>query len=57
MNNQSPSTAYYQEVRPQEPVGLNALEVAKWGFIELVVIVIVASLFKLYRQKSSRSTL
>ena len=50
-------TQYYQEVLPKPAFTLNALEVAKWGFIELVLIVIIGRLLReLNRQRQSKSS-
>ncbi|MFC5409364.1 hypothetical protein ACFPMF_08610 [Larkinella bovis] len=48
-------SAYYREVTPKPQPSLNALAVAKWGFIELLVIVMVVSLFRLSNRSRSSS--
>lgn len=49
-------TQFYQAVQPQPTPRLDALEVAKWGFLELAVIFILGSLWgKRSRPRSSRN--
>ncbi|MFD1140443.1 hypothetical protein ACFQ4C_04960 [Larkinella insperata] len=46
----------FQEVPAEQPRMLNALEVAKWGFIELLLVFVVSALFRKHnRQKPSKS--
>ncbi|RAJ94365.1 hypothetical protein LX87_04252 [Larkinella arboricola] len=46
----------FQEVSAERPQPLNALQVAKWGFIELLLVFIVSVLFrKMNRHKPSKS--
>ncbi|MGA0560288.1 hypothetical protein ACO2Q8_26730 [Larkinella sp. VNQ87] len=46
----------YQEIPPKSSPSIDALTVAKWGFIELVMVVLLVGLFRsLNRQRQSRN--